>query len=157
MCEFASPNLMNLASTAPFPFAIPETSQTFTLPSHEQRSVATTLHREEFRVGAYRMRGGRLAEVLIGQKGKGGLRYVGSARPAVPRLRDRLFQMLRMLRVHTFCPFVGLFGRSPKDAPLPEAKVAECQWVEANVKVWVEFEGWSASGHLVNPRVIDLN
>lgn len=148
---------MNLASTAPFPFTDQESSQTLTLPTLGRREPSQGLQREEFRVGAYRMRGGRLAEVLIGQKGRGGLRYVGSARPAVPRLRDRLFQMLRMLRVHTFCPFVGLFGRSPKDAPLPEAKVAECQWVEANVKVWVEFEGWSESGHLVNPRVIDLN
>lgn len=148
---------MNLASLSPFPFTNQESIQTITLPPVEQRDAARGLHRGEFRVGAYRMRGGRLAEVLVGQKGKGGLRYVGSARPAVPRLRDTLFQMLRMLRVHTFCPFVGLFGRSPKDAPLPEAKVAECQWVEANVKVWVEFEGWNESGHLVNPRVIDLN
>ncbi|MGV3661381.1 MAG: hypothetical protein ACO1TE_14430 [Prosthecobacter sp.] len=150
---------MNLASTTPFPFTIQETSQTFNLPHLEQpRDTAKLLHREEFRIGAYRMRGGRLAEVLIGQKGKRGLRYVGAARPAVPRLRDKLFQMLRMLRVHTFCPFVGLFGRSPRhETPLPEDKVAECQWVEANVKVWVEFEGWSESGHLVNPRVIDLN
>ncbi len=150
---------MNIASTNPFPFTLQETGQTLTIPSREQPGGASTpLQREEFRVGAYRLRGGRLVEVLIGQKGKGGLRYVGSARPAVPRLRDRLFQMLRMLRVHTFCPFVGLFGRSPKhQAPLPEAKVAECQWVEANVKVWVEFEGWNERGHLVNPRVIDLN
>lgn len=156
MCEFAA-NPMNFASTAPFPFTAQEASKTISLPQLERRDPTRILQREEFRVGAYRMRGDRLAEVLIGQKGKRGLRYVGSARPAVPRLRDRLFQTLRMLRVHTFCPFVGLFGRSPKDAPLPENKVAECQWVEANVKVWVEFEGWSESGHLVNPRVIDLN
>lgn len=150
---------MNFASTAPFPFTHQETGQPLAIPSRGQQAppATTPLHREEFRVGAYRLRGGRLAEVLVGQKGKGGLRYVGSARPAVPRLRDRLFHILRMLRVHTFCPFVGLFGRSPKDAPLPEDTVAECQWVEANVKVWVEFEGWSESGHLVNPRVIDLN
>jgi len=150
---------MNFAATTPFPHALHETGQTRALPPVEQpRNMARPLQRGQFRVGAYRMRGGRLAEVLIGKKGKGGLRYVGSARPAVPRLRDRLFQLLRMLRVHSFCPFVGLFGRSPKDpAPLPEAKVAECQWVEANVTVWVEFEGWSESGQLVNPRVIDLN
>jgi len=149
---------MNFASPSSFSFAGHESRPTITLP-HAPRGAATCpVQRGEFRVGAYRMRGGRLAEVLIGEKGKRGLRYVGSARPAVSRLRDKLFHMLRMLRVHTFCPFVGLFGRSPKhQAPFSEDQVAECQWVEANVKVWVEFDGWSESGQLVNPRVIDLN
>lgn len=116
------------------------------------------LQRGEFRVGAYRMKAGRLAEVLIGEKSKGGLRYVGVARPAMASLRGQLFRLLRMLRVHTFCPFVGVQVSSPKQrAPLPEHKVAECQWVEANVKVWVEFEGRNESGHLVNPRVVAMN
>ncbi len=128
-----------------------------TLPSRRP-DPERLLHRGEFRVGAYRMQGGKLTEVLIGEKSKGGLRYVGSARPAIAGLRGQLFRLLRMLRVHTFCPFVGVLGRANKHrAPLPEHKVAECQWVEANVKVWVEFEGRNDTGHLVNPRVVGMN
>lgn len=120
-------------------------------------SKGKTLLRQAFRVGAYRMKGGRMAEVLIGQKGKRGLRYVGSARLAVSSLRKKLFSVLRMLRVYTFCPFAGLLGDSAETFRLPEHTVAECQWVEANVSVWVEFEGWNEKGQLVNPRVVDVS
>lgn len=150
---------MNLTAPLPFTLSSAENSETIHLPRTQppQSGDGRRVQRQAFCVGAYRMKGGRLVEVLIGQKGKRGLRYVGSARPAIACLRDRLFHLLRMLRVHTFCPFVGLSPAPRRQGALPEHKVAECQWVEANVKVWVEFEGWSESGHLVNPRVIGLN
>lgn len=149
---------MNLTASLPFTLSSEEMNETFRLAQAQQtRMAGGRLQREEFCVGAYRMKGGRLVEVLIGQKGRRGLRYVGSARPAIACLRDRLFRLLRMLRVHTFCPFVGLQKEEGRGGVLPEHKVAECQWVEANVKVWVEFEGWTENGQLVNPRVIGLN
>lgn len=111
--------------------------------------------REEFRVGAYRMTNGRLVEVLIGQKARRGLRYVGSARPTASHLGRQLLQLLRMLHVHTFCPFMGL--RGDETQPLAEPELWECQWVEANVAVWVEHDGWSKTGLLLNPRIVAMN
>lgn len=66
-------------------------------------------------------RGGRLVEVLIGQKAGHGLRYVGSASPTASHLGRQLFQSLRMLRVHTFCPFTG--SRSQELPPRSEAEL----------------------------------
>lgn len=112
--------------------------------------------REEFRVGAYRMTHGRLAEVLIGQKARRGLRYVGSARPTAAELGRQLFQLLRMLHVHTFCPFTVL-AEPRSDEPPAGPDLWECQWVEANVSVWVEHDGWSPNGLLLNPRIVAMN
>lgn len=114
------------------------------------------LYRGEFRIGAYKVTGGRLTEVLIGLKGKRGLRYVGSVRPGIPGLRKHLLQVLRMLRVHSFCPFTGVPERRQHPRALTEHKMAQCQWVEANVKISVDFDGWTESGHLVNPRVVGM-
>lgn len=148
---------MNIAAFSPFAFSPLEIHQTITLPPRRPRDGARTVQRREFSVGAYRMRGGRLTEVLLGVKTRRGLRYVGSARPVVTELRSRLFQVLRMLRVHTFCPFPDLVCAVPgQRGVLPEHEVAESQWVEPNVKVWVEFDGWTDEGHLINPRVTGM-
>lgn len=114
-----------------------------------------SLQRAEFCIGAYRARQGKLTQVLIGQKKKGGLRYVGSVQTSIVGLRPRLFRLLRMLHVYTFCPFIGIHEMAARSCSvLTERQLAQCQWVEASVKVWVEFEGWDASEQLVKPRVV---
>lgn len=107
--------------------------------------------RETFYIGGYRCVEGRLTEILIGKKGKKGLRYLGSMDiAAVTGLRKKLHSYVRMLHVYD-CPFAGapensLFG-------LTEEKMEECLWVEPSVKVWVEFDLWTESGHIPSGMV----
>lgn len=96
------------------------------------------------------MSGERMSQVILGEKGRKGLRFIA----AVPGftligLRKKLFAQLRMLRIFE-CPFNG----APEVEGLTEEMMEDCLWVEPGVKVWVEFDRWTESGHLDGAAVV---
>lgn len=121
-------------------------------PSHLPASRAGR-QQAVFFIGGYVLTRNRLKEVLIGQKGRRGVRYIGSI-PAMAILppQRQLLQSLRMLAVYG-CEFANL-PESPAPHALTEERMHDCLWVEPSQKVLISFDGWTPTGHLHRPQLL---
>jgi bifunctional non-homologous end joining protein LigD len=101
--------------------------------------------RGTFIVGGYGPSTGGFDELVIGQKERGGLRFVARCKNGfVPATRARIMDAIRGLSISN-CPFFNL--PEPKAARwgqgLTKEEMAKCRWVKSDVKVEVAFVEWT--------------